>query len=193
MHTEDRALIEAFQAGDDFAFVSLYNRYKGPIYAYCVKMLLDQDLAQDVMQETFLRIYENRDRLLNTRSFKAWAFTIARNQCLNQFRRSHRQVQLDDVGPLPDTEDGPPTSLAALEKSEQIALVNAFLGRLKPDYREVLILREYQNLSYEEIAAVTRSTISAVKSRLFKARRKLASFLGPALRREHAPAEVRTR
>ena len=193
MHTEDRALIEAFQAGDDFAFVSLYNRYKGPIYAYCVKMLLDQDLAQDVMQETFLRIYENRDRLLNTRSFKAWASTIARNQCLNHFRRSHRQVQLDDVGPLPDTEGGPPTSLAALEKSEQIALVNAFLGRLKPDYREVLILREYQNLSYEEIAAVTRSTISAVKSRLFKARRKLASFLGPALRREHMPAEVRTR
>ena len=96
MHTDDKALIEAFQAGDDFAFVSLYNRYKAPIFSYCLKMLLDRDLAQDVMQETFLRIYENRDRLLNTHSFRAWTFTIARNQCLNQFRLSNKHVQLDD-------------------------------------------------------------------------------------------------
>jgi hypothetical protein len=59
---------------------------------------------------------------------------------------------------------------APLEKSEQVALVNQCLEQLKPDYREVIILREYQNLSYKEIAAVTRSTLSAVKSRLFKAR-----------------------
>lgn len=184
MQTDDKALIESFQAGDDFAFVSLYNRYKGSIYTYCLKMLLDRELAQDVMQDTFLRIYENRERLLNTSSFRAWTFTIARNQCLNQFRRTNRLQPLDDksINALPAR--ATQSQVAALEKSEQIALVNHCLGRLKPEYREVIILREYQNLSYEEIAGVTRSTISAVKSRLFKARRKLASYMEPIVKRE---------
>lgn len=181
--TDDKALIEAFQSGDEFAFVSLYNRYKNPVYAFCVKMLGDRTLAQDVMQETFLRVYEYRDRLLNTSSFKSWVFTIARNQCLNQLRRAKRQVSLEgEEGSLePHIPHG---QVDAMEKSEQTAMVNHFLTELKEDYREVLILREYQNLSYEEIAAVTRSTLSAVKSRLFKARRKLAVYLAPMVQQQ---------
>ena len=93
----DRALIEAFQSGDEFAFVSLYNRYKDAVYAFCVKMLLNKELAQDVMQDTFLRVYENRERLMKTDSFKAWLFTIARNQCLNQLRRNNWQIGSGDV------------------------------------------------------------------------------------------------
>lgn len=182
MHTDDRTLIEAFQAGDEFAFVSLYNRYKGTVYAFCVKMLLDRDLAQDVMQETFLRVYENRERLLHSASFKSWLFTIARNQCLNQLRRISRQVALgEEQEPIVQESEIP---VNRMEKSEQIDLVNRFLAQLKPDYREVIVLREYQNLSYDEIAAVTRSTLSAVKSRLFKARKKLADFMEPVVQPE---------
>jgi RNA polymerase sigma-70 factor, ECF subfamily len=189
MHPEDRALIEAFQDGDEFAFVSLYNRYRGGVYAFCVKMLFDRTLAQDVMQETFLRVYENRDRLANSGSFKAWLYTIARNQCLNQLRRTNRQVPFDE-----NNQDLflPETPISQLEKSERIRLVSHFLAQLKPDYREVLILREYQNLSYEEIAAVTRSTLSAVKSRLFKARRKLADFMEPVMNAEEIPLSAGT-
>lgn len=179
MYSDDHALIEAFKAGDEFAFVSLYNRYKGGVYAFCVKMLLDREVAQDVMQETFLRVYENRDRLMKTGSFKSWLFTIARNQCLNHLRRSQREAVLPhEADPaLPQTT----TPAHEMEKNEAIALVTHFLAQLKPDYREVIILREYQNLTYEEIAAVTRSTLSAVKSRLFKARRKLADYLEPVM------------
>ncbi len=183
MQMDDKVLIEAFQAGDEFAFVSLYNRYKAPVYAFCVKMLLDKPVAQDVMQETFLRLYENRDRLMKTSSFKAWLFTIARNQCLNHLRRTTRHVPLDEATPPVSGADTPG---ARMEKSEQVEMVTRFLAQLKPDYREVIILREYQNLSYEEIAAVTRSSLSAVKSRLFKARRKLAAFMAPAVREERA-------
>lgn len=175
MHTDDRALIEAFQEGDDFAFVSLYNRHKGAVYTFCVKMLLDKDLAKDVLQETFIRVFENRARLINSGSFRAWLFTIARNQCLNLIRRERRQLPLDTAGD--EVLRSPELPISDLEKSEQVDLVNEYLARLKEDYREVLVLREYQNLSYEEIAAITRSTLSAVKSRLFKARRKLAEFM----------------
>jgi RNA polymerase sigma-70 factor (ECF subfamily) len=188
LQIDDNALIKAFQEGDEFAFVSIYNRYKSGVYVFCVKMLLDKEQAQDVMQETFLRVYENRDRLLKTDSFKAWLFTIARNQCLNQLRRSTRQVQFDESVEMPAGADSP---VVSLEKDEQVEIVAHFLRQLKPEYREVIILREYQNLSYDEIAAVTRSTLSAVKSRLFKARRKLADYIEPVLSREREAAQVR--
>lgn len=182
------ALIESFRSGDEFAFVSLYNRYKGPVYAFCYKMLLDSDAAQDVMQETFLRVYENRDRLMKSGAFKSWVFTIARNQCLNWLRKSGRHVAISEEGhELPPASETPFTRM---EKSEQIRFVTRFLESLRPEYREVLILREYQNLSYEEIAAVTRSTLSAVKSRLFKARRKLAELMEASM--EASKDQVRT-
>lgn len=174
------ALIESFQAGDEFAFVGLYNRFKGPVYSFCYKMLLDSDAAEDVMQETFLRIYENRERLLKTSAFKSWLFTIARNQCLNSIRRSGKHISLsNDSHEVVSSQDTP---VLEMEKSEQIRIVTAFLESLKPDYREVIILREYQNLTYEEIAAITRTTVSAVKSRLFKARKKLAVMMESTLK-----------
>ena len=136
------ALIESFQAGDEFAFVGIYNRYKGPVFSFCYKMLLDSDSAKDVMQETFLRVYENRDRLLKTSSFKSWLFTIARNQCLNSLRRSGRHVGLQpDNSEMIVTSETPFTKM---EKLEQVKFVTQFLESLNPDYREVIILREYK-------------------------------------------------
>ncbi len=188
MKEQDRNLIEDFQQGDEFAFISIYNRYKSPVYAFCVKMVGDRELARDVMQETFLRVYENRDRLVNLGSFKAWIFTIARNQCLNQLRKARWQVPLDDQQQL--VAERADTPISRLEKNERVAMVARYLNELSDDYREVIILRDYQNMSYEEIAAVTRSTLSAVKSRLFKARRKLAGFIQPLLENEEASARA---
>lgn len=176
---EEKALVQAFCGGDEFAFVSLYNRYKTPVYAFCVKMLMSREAAQDVLQDTFLRVYENRHQLVKSDAFKAWVYTIARNQCLNYLRRAGRNVSLEEAPTTLSTER--PTPFMQLEKNEQITLLNTFLWKLKPEYREVLILREYQNLSYEEIAGVTRSTVGSVKSRLHKARKKLAAFLRPFL------------
>lgn len=178
MQQSDHALIETFQQGDEFAFVALYNRYKGPVYAFCAKMLTDRVQAQDVMQETFIRVYENRQRLLKTSSFKSWLFTIARNQCLNTIKKNSRQISMTTESEEAQYVSSR-TPFNRLLKAEQIEIVNRFLQELSPEYREVLVLREYQNLSYEEIAAVTRNTISSVKSRLFKARRKLGEFLKP--------------
>ncbi len=166
----DAALIEAFQQGDEFAFVSLYNQHKGAVYGFVYKMLMDRQAAQDVTQDTFIRVYEHRERLVATGAFKSWLFTIARNQCLNYLRKAKRVDSLEE----PDTLPGLRSPSLDLERSDAIRFVNHVLARLSTDYREVLILREYQNLSYEDIAAVTRSTVSAVKSRLFKARRKMA-------------------
>ena len=176
---DDGALVAAFQDGDEFAFVTLYNRYKAPVFAFCAKMLLDRAAAEDALQETFIRVYEHRDRLARGSAFRSWLFTIARNHCLNVLRKAKWTEPLPEYAdpPAPNTQ----TPFEELLRSERVALVTAYLGQLSPEYREVLVLREYQNLSYDEIAAVTRSTVSAVKSRLFKARRRLAEHLEPWL------------
>ena len=184
MPPDDPDLIEAFRQGDEFAFVALYDRYKGAVYAYSARMLLDRAAAEDVLQETFARAYEHRDRLLNSTSFKAWLFTIARNQCLNALRKRGREVPFAPNAPEPPAPGATP--FGNLLKSEQADLVQRTLAALPPSYREVVVLREYQNLSYDEIAAVTRTTVSSVKSRLFKARRKIGAALRPWLYPEPA-------
>ena len=192
MPPDDPTLIDAFRQGDEFAFVALYDRYKGAVYAYCAKMLLDRTAAEDLLQETFARAYEHRDRLLNSTSFKAWLFTIARNQCLNALRKRGREVPFALDAPEPASPGATP--FTNLLKSEQADLVSRTLAALPASYREVLVLREYQNLSYDEIAAVTKTTVSSVKSRLFKARRKVGAALRPWLHPEApgptAPAAV---
>ncbi len=185
MPPDDPALIDAFRQGDEFAFVTLYDRYKGAVYAYCAKMLLDRAAAEDLLQETFARAYEHRDRLLNSTSFKAWLFTIARNQCLNALRKRGREVPFAPEAPEPVGRAGTP--FTHLLKSEQAELVSRALADLSPSYREVVVLREYQNLSYDEIAAVTKTTVSSVKSRLFKARRRIGEILRPWLHPDEAP------
>ncbi|MBT8401620.1 MAG: sigma-70 family RNA polymerase sigma factor, partial [Rhodothermia bacterium] len=88
----DSEIIDAFRSGDELAFALLYGRYKTGVYAFCLKMLLDREEALDAVQDTFLRVYENRSRLLSTPAFRSWLFTIARNQCLNRLRQAGRHV-----------------------------------------------------------------------------------------------------
>lgn len=171
----DQELAKDLQTGDDIAFVSLYNRYKQPVHVFCVKMLGDTDAAKDSVQEVFLKIYEHRQQLTHPERFKSWMFSIARNQCLTYLRKSRNNVEL--------TEDvcEEPLGVTELELREEAEMLNQSIATLRPEYREAIILREYQNLSYREIAEITESTESAVKSRLFKARRKLYEFLKPIL------------
>jgi RNA polymerase sigma-70 factor (ECF subfamily) len=180
MRIDEVRLVREFQNGDDLAFVTLYSRYKRSIYVFCVKMLMDAEAARDCVQEVFLRMYERRDQLIHPERFSSWLFAIARNQCLTYHRSARNDVVEDvDFESLRSTEDGPDQSL---ERQERIRLVDRYLLRLKMEYREVLILREFQNLSYREIAEILGETESAIKSRIFKARQRLFELLRPILR-----------
>jgi RNA polymerase sigma-70 factor, ECF subfamily len=172
----DADLAAAFRAGDESAFSQLYDRYKRGLFAFARRMLGDKEAAADLVQTAFLHALERRRQLVRPERFRSWLFAIARNLCLSDLR--HRPTPLDDfVEELPDPGGGPDTDL---EWEDDIRLVRQALRRMAPDHREVLILREYQDLSYDEIAEVTGSTVSAVKSRLFKARRELHALLKSA-------------
>ena len=175
MIVQDEVLVRDFQNGSDIAFANLYTRYKHAVYVYCLKVLADPEAAKDVVQGSFLKVYERRSQLLHPERFKAWLLMIARNDCLTYARRAGRTTELawdadNQGGPLPPDE---------MEKEEDATIVARAVARLKPDLREVVILREYENLSYREIADVVGIPESTVKSRLFEARRQLYDQLKP--------------
>ncbi len=172
-------LVEAFRAGDDIAFVSLYNIHKRSVYLFGLKMLGDTDEAKDIVQGVFLKAYERRQQLADGGKFKAWLLAIARNDCLTRIRKSGFQTHLsDEHSELP---------ASSLETDEEIAIIRRAVGRLAPEQREVVILREYEDLSYRDIATVTGASEGTVKSRLFAARRRLYEILKPVFAERRTP------
>lgn len=172
----DHELIIRFTGGDDQAFVSLYQRHKEAVYRYCLRMLDDGDAAEDVVQAIFVRMYQRRERLKQPSSFRSWMFAVARNECFSHFRFAGRfdamtaDVAGDTTGPDP---------LSVVEQQQDSELLAAALAKLKPIYREVVVLRDYEGFSYQDIAEVITEPESIVKSRLFTARRKLFELLKP--------------
>ena len=173
----DEELVEAVRDGDEPAFAQLYDRWRGPLYVFAARMLDGSEPARDVVQETFLALWERRTDLEPMRSARAWLFTAVRNRCLTLLRRQQTRARLDvRVG----RDALAPPAGAALEDEETVRQVRAALMEMPPEQREVLVLREYQEFSYREIAGITGASESAVKARLFRARQALAARLAPA-------------
>jgi RNA polymerase sigma-70 factor, ECF subfamily len=180
----DEELAEELRAGDPGAFERLYERWRGPLFAFAARMLGGSEPARDAVQDTFLALWEQRHELPRVRSFRAWLFTAGRNRCLTWLRRRDTHARLDAArGPAAPAAD----AFAGLEAEDEVRLVRETLMGLSPEHREVLVLREYQGFSYREIAGITEATESAVKARLFRARLALAERLRPALTQGDEP------
>lgn len=183
--TPEKSLIERTLAGDDGAFGELVEFHQRVVFNIAYRMLGNRQEAQDIAQETFWRAYRGLDGFDLSRPLAPWLYRIATNLSLNRLRRyPPPTVSLDapppgqpqdaDPLPVPDPAAGPPARLLQTEAQAQIR--QAILA-LPPDDRAVIELRHFQGLSYEQIAAVTNASLSSVKSRLFRARRKLQSQL----------------
>lgn len=161
--------------GDHQAFASLVELYQRPVYNLCYRMLNSVNDAEDAAQETFLRAYRALSRYDDQRSFSTWLLSIAAHYCIDQIRRRRITVMSLEELPYfdpPDQEAGPETSLVIKEKQKQ---VQALLTNLSPQDRAAVVLRYWYDLSYEEIGDALSLTVSAVKSRLHRARRDLAT------------------
>lgn len=172
--TSEQELIEELQRGSQSAFAVVYQSYAAGVFAYCLKILADRQLAEDVVQETFLKVQQHARSIQRNESFRSWIFRIARNEALMQLRKRRLDGQLEDESIW--NEDTPHQQLIALERSE---IINGLLDNLKHEYREVLVLLAYENMSYAEIAAITGATESSVKSRIFRARKAMLEKLRP--------------
>ena len=168
----EQVLIEQLKHGDQRALGELYQKYGSGVFAYCLKILADRQLAEDVVQETFLKVRQHASSIQKSESFKFWIFRIARNEALMQIRKRRQNGQIDD-----NTVWEEETPHAQFVKSERAEIVNRLLDGLKHEYREVLVLLVYENMSYAEIATITGATESSVKSRIFRARKAMVERL----------------
>jgi len=162
--------------GDHQAYASLVELYQRPVYNLCYRMLNSVNDAEDAAQETFLRAYRALSRYDDQRSFSTWLLSIAAHYCIDQIRRRRITVMSLEELPYfdpPDQEAGPETSFAVKEKQKQ---VQALLANLSPQDRAAVVLRYWYDFSYEEIGDTLSLTVSAVKSRLHRARRELATL-----------------
>ena len=169
----DRDLIQCARRGDAEAFGELITRHQTSVFNVCYRMLHERVEAEDMTQETFLRVHDRLDMFDAERPFGPWIRRVAVNVCLNHLEARRSVAELDDERDA-DKSQSPESQTEARERSEQIrrALVS-----LPAHYRAAIELRHYQELSYDEIAAELNIPLSDVKSHLFRARKLLAEKL----------------
>ena len=176
MHDQDDAArVERYLNGEERAFAELYAKYRPRLAAYCYRLLLDAARTEEAVQAVFARAVESIRSLRNPSSFRSWLFTMARNEIYGLLRTARAGPTVELSEDVWDTE----TPHENAVRGEVVRMVREALDRLKVEYREVLILRQFEGLSYAEIAAITGNSISSVESRLFKARRALTRELEP--------------
>jgi len=178
----DEVLIKRFQDGDSAAFTELVSRYKDPLFNYVSRMLKDRVYAEDIVQETFVRVYRNRDRYQQIAKFSTWIYTIAINLTKTELRRQNlrRFFSLSGVSDngkaleLPD----PKINLEKIAEDSIVGeKIKESIDQLPKTFREVIILRDIQELSYEEISKITGVPLGTVKSRVNRGRTRLQKLL----------------
>ncbi|GAB1431173.1 sigma-70 family RNA polymerase sigma factor [Ignavibacteria bacterium] len=152
----------------------LYDRYSQRIFTYCRKITGNSSAAEDLLQETFARFFESAKRVRSAENVAGYLFAIARNQCLNYKAKRREELVLPEDIELA-SRDRP------YEQQELLDILGRALDLLPDDYREAFILREYNGMSYNEIAETIGVSLDIVKIRLFRAKKKLREILAPYL------------
>ena len=171
----DVELITRSISGREDSFEELVRRYQRPIAGYVFRLIGDYEASLDVTQEVFIKVYNSLERYRSDYKFSTWLYRIAHNAAIDHLRRNSINTQsietespdgtyqLQLESPLPSPEQN-------RERSEWKAEIKAVIGLLPPAYRELILLRHSQDLSYDEIADVTGLPLGTVKNRLFRAR-----------------------
>jgi RNA polymerase sigma-70 factor (ECF subfamily) len=181
---EDQELVRAAQGGDTAAFEELVARHRDKIYARAYSMMRNEEEAVDLSQEAWVKGWQRLAQFHGESSFGTWMTRIVINLCLDQLRKQKRQrtESIDELGEesggverqMPTVTVNP---TAGLEQTELRQRIDRALGQLSYEHRTVLVLHEFEELEYKEIAKVMGCSIGTVMSRLFYARRKLAALL----------------
>jgi RNA polymerase sigma-70 factor (ECF subfamily) len=162
------------QKGDPEAFSYLVETYQKPVFNLCYRMLNNAEDAEDAAQETFLRAYKSLKHFDRGRPFPTWLLSIAAHYCIDQIRKRRMTVvSVDDLPylELPDNAPGPESRLSRVEEQKRVRVL---LDGLSPTDRAAVVMYYWYDFSYEEIGEALSLTLSAVKSRLHRARRDMA-------------------
>src|SRR5437588_9633739 len=177
----DGELVETAIAGREDSFEELVRRYQRPIAAYVYRMVGDYDAALDLTQEVFIKVYNSLSRYRSEFKFSTWIYKIAHNVAIDYLRRGSAREQTLSDGPGGERAEvaferrlSPEQESERNERCSEIELV---VQTLPHAYRELIVLRHSNDLSYDEIAEVTRLPLGTVKNRLFRAREAMRALL----------------
>ena len=181
----DEELLQRSLNGDEAAFVAIVRRYKDPITNFIYRFIGNYDDAVDIAQETFVRVHRFGHTFLGEVKFSTWLYTIASNLAKSELKRYRRRygMSLADAFSKSDDDqswDVPDDSFMPDERVDRTRIaqeVQKALMKVSPTYREMVILRDVQQMSYEEIAAVTETEMGTVKSRINRGRSQLQTEL----------------
>ena len=178
----DEELISRFQNGDNYAFDLLVKRYKDPLLNFVYRFLGDKIEAEDIVQETFLRLFKNKHYYKEIAKFSTWIYTIAGNLAKTELRKRRRR-SLFSISHFMSTEkdyDIPDEEASPEKRTNTIitdAVIQKAVNKLSPKFKEVIVLRDIQGFSYEEISDIVDIPLGTVKSRVNRARLKLQEDL----------------
>jgi RNA polymerase sigma-70 factor (ECF subfamily) len=178
---EDAALVKAFQAGNKASFDELVLRHKDRLFNLCFRFLGDYQEANDSAQEVFVKIYRSLKGFRLESAFSTWLYRIAVNTCKNklkssEYRHKKKMVHLDNPGILEgstgalEITDDTQSPLLELERKERLNLIRQAIDSLPPARKMIVVLRDIEELSYEDIANITGYSLGTIKSRLSRAR-----------------------
>lgn len=175
----DLEIVAQCRSGDREAFASLVQKYQGKVLTLATRILDSHTEAEDLAQDIFVKVFQSLQEFRGASRFSTWLYRITVNQCLNYLRSgAHRRQALIPTAPKELVAPSPAGNPHwTLEQKERRALVQAKLQELSPDHRTIVVLRDIEGLSYEEIAEVLHLESGTVKSRLHRARMELKALL----------------
>ncbi len=173
MGCSDEELMQDLQRGEMQAFDALYERHARPLFNFIRRVLRDESLAEDVFQETCMRVLKNAGRFDPRSRFRTWLYTVAHNLCMDELRRRRRRMSIP-AGELP----GPPPATDPHDRLVESESAHRLLGGLRPELRAVVVLRVLHGYSQEETAGIVGVPVGTVKSRLHHALKQLRRMAG---------------
>jgi len=202
MDLQDEALVDRYrQTGDASYFKSLVRRYQNRIYNSAYRMLGNREEAEEVVQDTFVKVNNGLSGFRRQASFAAWIFRISHNLCIDNLRSRKRQRGFllffqspsdgDGDRPAPELPDDGPDPQQIVDLSEQSSVVAGALAKLPESQRAVLVLHDMEGFSYQDIASIVGTSIGTVRSRLHYGRLKMRELLEPYFSPEGETARSR--
>lgn len=189
---EEAKWVAQAKAGDSAAFARIVEVYQRPIFNLCYRILGDVAEAEDAAQEAFIRAFLKLHSYDESRKFSSWLFSIASHYCIDKLRKRRMQwISWEELPPwrwLPsDDKPQPEEAMVEVETTQELY---GLLNTLPPDYRAAVVLKYWHDMPYEEIAEALDTTVSAIKSRLFRARKMMAEAARQKTEHQLATADI---
>ncbi len=173
----DEELVVKIIDGSPEDYRTVVERYQQKLFRYVLKYLYDQDKAEDIVQETFIKMYVNLNSFDTDRSFSAWAYKITHNEMVNYLKKNKRELTPDDDSWVPELADDRPSLSEELDQKISRQKLYRALSLLPLKYRTVLVLYYFQGCDYDSIATILSVPVSTVSTRISRAKAKLKKIL----------------